>query len=101
MDGWDYPKYHQIPPNTTKDHQKPQNITKHNQILQVPPNTNPHCTTLFNSSILYYIVYIYDEEIELYPYRSDSRHTLHAQIPTHFQPFPQAPAPHSLPKRPS
>ena len=35
-------------------------------------------------------------EIEFYPYRSDSRHTLHAQIPTHFQPFPQAPAPHSL-----
>ena len=35
-------------------------------------------------------------KIELYPYRSDSRHTLHAQIPTHFRPFPQAPAPHSL-----
>ena len=35
-------------------------------------------------------------KIELYPYRSDSRHTLRAQIPTHFQPFPQAPAPHSL-----
>ena len=35
-------------------------------------------------------------QIELFPYRSDSSHTLHAQIPANFRPFPQAPATHSL-----
>ena len=38
--------------------------------------------------------------IELFPYRSDSRHTLHAQIPTRVRPFPQAPAPPIPRKRP-